>query len=1112
MKEKQGKEESQKAEIRTPEAPRRKSGFQMKRREFVQAGLAGAAATLGVKGAPLEELAAPQEAASAGPCPPTEPLPCNEVPGAGTASPETWNTAWVWRPGNWPGQQLDLNVVENQNPGPPVTLGNPNAILFSYGNNTPGPTIRMKGDETLYVKLRNLLGQDFGSTAVGPNPDPRALTPGLDAEVCKLVHGGQVCDKETLKTFSASENLPEVHEVTKADVREDFCLGEHTNGVHSVRVTNLHTHGLHVRPSLNPDGTQSDNVILRVLSQGDFNRREQEGSEASCRFLEKPEEIYFLRDDEQTGEADFEFRLGNVQRKKRERENNQRAKLGKPPLPPQPHPAGTFWYHPHAHGATTMQVASGMAGYLIVEGDVDEAVNRALTQDEKHPQGIIDPDPEIMTGPYDYRERLMFMQRVLFRNRSQDKDAPNQSLRVGATPLVNGNNIPATIRMSPGAVERWRVINGSVDGRGFKRFMVVKGQYAVRNRMLFEVIKLKAKEEVNPNTLRKTTVCVGEIDPEKPFTLADLERLEGTKQNLYQLSIDGITLLTGSTDNAQYTIKDLSKQGVDPRTGQPYPNPLWKLDPECAKVLQAELKSDSKAVREAAATLCRLRNVWKDGNSIRNTWVRNNEYYMGPANRTDVFFQAPREITQTDPCTGEKFEVFTVLARTVLVHSDTPQQSKQIVLKPNDRKVPPVPSPEDVVVAYIVVSGDPVEGKGNPVIEKALPRLKKVKVQDYLLPIEDKELQIPAKEAKARGATAGDSRTRIVTYSGWGSADYPLVSTYPNSENNSSQSFRDFIARDDGKLKNKVYAENGNGPDGPYYVLLPPNLRSMATRFNNANIEQERSRAEHPDDRQFRFPTLPRKFDPTEPYRTRVLEDTAEEWALYNVTDMLWGNTTTVRKAAADPVDSYNDPTSKDFKQPPTQFKQQYVAYAVSRAEGQEYFFQNRDFQIVTRGIDHPFHIHQNPFWMTRLEIPDENGKLHNILLKEELDAGGKVVQVPDPRWGDTIWIPRRRGRVVFRSRYPDYVGTYVHHCHILLHEDNGMMTVVEATPFDKEANYKAQKSVASAQMTSEEVSNIYPRPTREEGYTNSSRFFDPDPSTGQIFPGFVVSAPSLDE
>ena len=39
---------------------------------------------------------------------------------------------------------------------------------------------------------------------------------------------------------------------------------------------------------------------------------------------------------------------------------------------PANHPAGTFWYHAHKHGATAMHLFSGMAGLLIVEGEVDK--------------------------------------------------------------------------------------------------------------------------------------------------------------------------------------------------------------------------------------------------------------------------------------------------------------------------------------------------------------------------------------------------------------------------------------------------------------------------------------------------------------------------------------------------------------------------------------------------------------------------------------------------------------------------------------------------------------------------------------------------------------------
>lgn len=41
---------------------------------------------------------------------------------------------------------------------------------------------------------------------------------------------------------------------------------------------------------------------------------------------------------------------------------------------PQNHPSGTFWYHPHFHGSSSLQLASGMAGALIVEDTIGDSV------------------------------------------------------------------------------------------------------------------------------------------------------------------------------------------------------------------------------------------------------------------------------------------------------------------------------------------------------------------------------------------------------------------------------------------------------------------------------------------------------------------------------------------------------------------------------------------------------------------------------------------------------------------------------------------------------------------------------------------------------------------
>jgi len=82
-----------------------------------------------------------------------------------------------------------------------------------------------------------------------------------------------------------------------------------------------------------------------------------------------------------------------------------------------------------------------------------------------------------------------------------------------------------------------------------------------------------------------------------------------------------------------------------------------------------------------------------------------------------------------------------------------------------------------------------------------------------------------------------------------------------------------------------------------------------------------------------------------------------------------------------------------------------------------------------TSGAWHSHHIHINPFQV----FETSNGMLNGFPLTE-------------PVWLDTVDIPPM-GFVKFRSRYPDFIGKYVQHCHILTHEDIGMMQIVEVVP-----------------------------------------------------------------
>jgi hypothetical protein len=233
-----------------------------------------------------------------------------------------------------------------------------------------------------------------------------------------------------------------------------WTIREHVNGLHCAHTTNLHTHGLHVYPQVNPDGTYSDDVHLRIIPQADWDAR-RAAEDAS---------LHELAGHEHVGKLDYKYQMAF------QRDGKSMH-----------HPPGTHWYHPHAHGSTHDQVASGMAGFLIVEGDVDEAVNRAMT-------GEPWPDPTIRTGPFDYRERLIFIQRVQLLALDLDAGTKRRPFRAPPVEAVNGTAEPGLIRMRPGSVERWRVLNGSVDGAGTKRFMVLDGQYVQRANRIWRVI------------------------------------------------------------------------------------------------------------------------------------------------------------------------------------------------------------------------------------------------------------------------------------------------------------------------------------------------------------------------------------------------------------------------------------------------------------------------------------------------------------------------------------------------------------------------------------------------------------------------------------------------
>lgn len=104
---------------------------------------------------------------------------------------------------------------------------------------------------------------------------------------------------------------------------------------------------------------------------------------------------------------------------------------------------GTHWYHAHKHGSTATNVMNGMAGVFVIEGDYDDALEK------------IYPD---LKDPQKDTQKVLIIQNFgeapnLARGNFLANDPP--WLR------VNGQLQP-TIKMRPGEVQLWRLVNGSI--------------------------------------------------------------------------------------------------------------------------------------------------------------------------------------------------------------------------------------------------------------------------------------------------------------------------------------------------------------------------------------------------------------------------------------------------------------------------------------------------------------------------------------------------------------------------------------------------------------------------------------------------------------------------
>ena len=130
---------------------------------------------------------------------------------------------------------------------------------------------------------------------------------------------------------------------------------------------------------------------------------------------------------------------------------------------PDDEPPGLYWYHPHIHGFSKMQVLGGASGALVIEG-LERANPQVAGLPERvlviRDQDLLNPDaPPAKSEPVVPK---MFIDRDGdSANNGTGFGKPAKDLSINFVPVPYPNYPPAKLEMKPGEKQLWRVLNAS---------------------------------------------------------------------------------------------------------------------------------------------------------------------------------------------------------------------------------------------------------------------------------------------------------------------------------------------------------------------------------------------------------------------------------------------------------------------------------------------------------------------------------------------------------------------------------------------------------------------------------------------------------------------------
>jgi FtsP/CotA-like multicopper oxidase with cupredoxin domain len=128
---------------------------------------------------------------------------------------------------------------------------------------------------------------------------------------------------------------------------------------------------------------------------------------------------------------------------------------------PADEPPGLYWYHPHIHGFSKLQVLGGASGALIIEG-IESAVPEVAGLPERvmviRDQDLINPDaPPSKSEPV--VPKMLIDRDGDSANNGTGFGRPAKDLSINYVPVPYPDYPVASIRMQPGQRQLWRVLN-----------------------------------------------------------------------------------------------------------------------------------------------------------------------------------------------------------------------------------------------------------------------------------------------------------------------------------------------------------------------------------------------------------------------------------------------------------------------------------------------------------------------------------------------------------------------------------------------------------------------------------------------------------------------------